>query len=118
MQSVAADLKPLSMQLPEPLQVSWFLHCEPATPQDVPEVAKFVWQTPPAPHVSAALQVVAVGSPHALLVEITVAAVVPAIDGHPPTVAVTLYVPVAAVVALAIDGFWALEVNPLGPVQL
>ena len=118
MQSVAADLNPLSMQLPEPLQVSWFLHCDPATPQDVPEVVKFDWQTPPAPHVSGASHVVDVWLPHAPLVAVTVAAVVAAVDVHPPTVTVTLYVPVAAVVAFAIDGFCKLELNAFGPVQL
>ena len=90
MQSVATDLKPLSMQLPEPLQVSWFLHCEPATPQDVPEVAKFVWQTPPAPHVSGALQVVDVGSPQAPFVAVTVAVVLAAVDAHPFKVTVNV----------------------------
>jgi hypothetical protein len=59
-QSVAEDLKPLSVQVPDPLQVSWFLHCEPATPHDVPEAAKLFWQTPPAPHVLGASQVVEV----------------------------------------------------------
>ena len=47
----------------------------------------------------------------------TVAEVVPAGEVQPFTVAVTLYVPVAAVVALGIVGFWAAEVKPLGPVH-
>ena len=34
---MALDWNPLSVQLPEPLQVSWFLHCEPATPHVVPD---------------------------------------------------------------------------------
>jgi hypothetical protein len=38
-QPVAADLKPLSTQVPAPSHVSWFLHCEPATPQFVPAPA-------------------------------------------------------------------------------
>ena len=46
---------------------------------------------------------------------LTVAAVVPAEDVQPLTVAVTLYVPVAAVVALVIDGFWDEELKLLGP---
>ena len=41
---------------------------------------------------------------------LTVALVVPAADAQPLTVAVTLYVPVAAVVALEIVGFWDEEV--------
>ena len=48
---------------------------------------------------------------------LTVAAVVPAAEVQPLTVAVTLYVPVAAVVALGIVGYWAPELNPSGPVQ-
>ena len=78
------------MQLPEPLQVSWFLHTVPATPQDVPEPAKFGWQTPPAPHVSGASQVVDVWLPQAPPVPVTVAVVVPAEDAQPLTVTVTL----------------------------
>ena len=89
-QRVELDLKPLSMQLPDPLHVSWFLHCDPATPQFVPEAAKFDWQTPPAPHVSGALHVVEVWLPHAPPEAVTVAAVVPAGPVQPPTVAVTL----------------------------
>ncbi len=90
MQSVEEDLKPLSTQVPEPLQVSWFLHCEPATPHAVPDAAKFGWQTPPAPHVSGASQVVEVWLPQAPPVAVTVAVVVAALDVHPPTVTVTL----------------------------
>ena len=48
---------------------------------------------------------------------LTVAVVVPAVLVHPLTVAVTLYNPVAAVVALAIVGFCKVDVKPLGPVQ-
>ena len=51
-------------------------------------------------------------------VALTVAVVVPAADVQPETVTVTEYVPVAAVVALAIDGFWSADVKPFGPVQL
>ena len=47
----------------------------------------------------------------------TVAAVVPAEDVQPLTVAVTLYVPVADVVALEIVGFWSADVKLLGPVH-
>ena len=34
------------------------------------------------------------------------------------SVTVTLYVPPAADVAFGIDGFWSVDVNPFGPVQL
>ena len=47
----------------------------------------------------------------------TVTVVVPAIEEHPFTVAVTEYVPLAAVVALGMVGFCTFEVKPLGPVQ-
>jgi hypothetical protein len=49
--------------------------------------------------------------------ELTVTTVVPAAEVQPPSVAVTLYVPEAAVVGLASVGFCALEVNPFGPLQ-
>jgi hypothetical protein len=116
-QSVATESNPLSMQLPAPSQVSWILHCDPATPQAVPGAAKFDWQIPSAPQVSDALHVVEVGSPHASPVAITVAAVVAALETQPFTVTVTLYVPVAAGVAPTIDGFWSCELKP-GPVQV
>jgi hypothetical protein len=47
----------------------------------------------------------------------TVTTTVPAEPEHPATVAVTEYVPLAAVVAPAIEGFCTDEVNPLGPLQ-
>jgi hypothetical protein len=47
----------------------------------------------------------------------TVTATVPAGPVHPATVAVTEYVPVAAVVAEAMLGFCVAEVKLLGPVQ-
>lgn len=44
--------------------------------------------------------------------------VVPAVVGEQPgTVAVTEYVPLAAVLALAMTGFCEVEENPLGPVH-
>ncbi len=43
--------------------------------------------------------------------------VVPATLVQPATVTVTLYVPEAAVVTLAIVGFWRVELKLLGPVQ-
>jgi hypothetical protein len=51
-------------------------------------------------------------------VALTVADVDPAADVQPFTVRVTLYVPVAVVVALLIDGFCKVEAKLLGPVQL
>ena len=50
-------------------------------------------------------------------IALTVAVVVPAVLVHPLTVAMTLYSPVAAVVALAIVGFCKVDVKLLGPVQ-
>lgn len=47
----------------------------------------------------------------------TVAVVEPAALVHPLTVIVTEYVPVLAVVAAAIEGFCAVDVNPPGPVH-
>jgi hypothetical protein len=52
-----------------------------------------------------------------LPVAITVAVVVAAVDVHPVTVTLTLYVPVAAVVAPTIDGFCAVDEKEFGPVQ-
>ena len=48
---------------------------------------------------------------------LTVTTVVPAALVHPPTLAVTEYVPVAATVAPAIDGFCTEEEKLLGPVH-
>jgi hypothetical protein len=48
----------------------------------------------------------------------TVAIVVEAGLVHPFNVTVTEYTPVAAVVALVMDGFCREETNPFGPVQL
>lgn len=47
----------------------------------------------------------------------TVTIVVPAGPVHPLTVADTLYVPVAAVVADGMEGFWDDDEKPLGPVH-
>jgi hypothetical protein len=47
----------------------------------------------------------------------TVAFVEPAALVQPVTNTVKLYVPEAAVVAFAIEGFWSVEVKPLGPVH-
>jgi hypothetical protein len=51
-------------------------------------------------------------------IELTVTLVVPGVLVQVPTVAVTEYVPDAAVVAFDIEGFWSDDVKPLGPVQL
>ena len=48
----------------------------------------------------------------------TVTLNVPAGPGHPATVAVTEYIPVANVEAPGMLGFCVVEVNPFGPVQL
>ena len=50
---VPAALKPLSWQ-PPPEQVSWFVHCVPASPQEVPSATWFSWQVPDPLQVSAA----------------------------------------------------------------
>jgi hypothetical protein len=57
---------------------------------------------------------VAVGVPG---VGLTATVVEPAALVHPLTVSVTLYVPAAANVTLAIVGFCNAEVNPFGPVH-
>ena len=49
---------------------------------------------------------------------LTVAEVEPTADVQPLDVTVRLYVPVAAAVAFAIEGFCAEELKPLGPIQL
>jgi hypothetical protein len=51
-------------------------------------------------------------------VGLTATAVVPAADGQPFTVTVTLYVPLTADVAFGIEGFCWVELKLLGPVQL
>jgi hypothetical protein len=48
----------------------------------------------------------------------TTATVPAAVEPQPGTVAITEYVPVAAVLTFVIDGFCVVEVKPLGPVQL
>lgn len=47
----------------------------------------------------------------------TVTETVPTAPVHPPVAAVTEYVPPAAVVATANEGFWLVEVKLLGPVH-
>src|SRR2546426_9824987 len=71
-------------------------------------------QTPP---VQVSPVVHAFPSLHAPWLAMIVAAVVPAGEMHPPTVALTLYVPAAAVEAPAIAGFCWLDGKPFGPVQ-
>jgi hypothetical protein len=48
---------------------------------------------------------------------LTVTAIVPAALVHPATVAVTEYVPLAAIVAAGMEGFCKVEVKPFGPVH-
>ena len=48
---------------------------------------------------------------------LTTTLVVPAGEVHPPTVTFTLYVPVAAVGALGMDGFCTVDEKPFGPFQ-
>jgi hypothetical protein len=50
-QAVPAGWKPLSTQEP-PKQLSWFVHCVPASPQALPFAALFVWQAPAPSQVS------------------------------------------------------------------
>src|SRR5260221_7193681 len=70
------------------------------------------------PQVPGALLVVILAG-HAIIgAALTVAVVVPTAEVQPLTVTVTLYVPEAAVVAFAIEGFCSEDVKPLGPVQL
>lgn len=63
-------------------------------------------------------------SPPCLVIDVicgakTSAVVEPAADVQPlESVSVTLYVPLAAGETFAIDGFWSVDVNPFGPVQL
>jgi hypothetical protein len=86
--------------------VAPLLHC-----QLLPLLAVSVTLPPAQKLVGPLALIVATGS------AFTVTIVVPVADVHPLTVAVTLYVPEAAVVALAIVGFCKVEVKPLGPVQ-
>src|SRR2546428_303113 len=46
LQGVPVDLKPLSVQLPVPLQVSWLTHAVPASPQAVPAGSSLARQVP------------------------------------------------------------------------
>ena len=48
----------------------------------------------------------------------TVTVVIPAGDTHLPTLAVTLYSPDAVWPAFVMGGFWFVEINAFGPVQL
>src|SRR5207247_11299093 len=51
--AVPTTLKPLSVQLPVPLQVSWLVHSVPASPQLVPAATWLSWQAPLPLQVSA-----------------------------------------------------------------
>src|SRR2546426_7508216 len=65
-QAVPAGLKPLSVQLPVPLQVSWLTHAVPASPQEVPAGSSLVRQVPLPLQVSGLVHSVSAGLPQAV----------------------------------------------------
>src|SRR3989442_6666277 len=66
LQGVPVDLKPLSVQLPVPLQVSWLTHAVPASPQEVPAGSSLVRQVPLPLQVSGLVHSVSAGLPQAV----------------------------------------------------
>src|SRR2546426_919057 len=66
LQGVPAGLKPLSVQLPVPLQVSWLTHAVPASPQRVPAGSSLVRQVPLPLQVSGLVHSVSAGLPQAV----------------------------------------------------
>src|SRR2546426_4624858 len=66
LQGVPADLKPLSVQLPVPLQVSWLTHAVPASPQRVPAGSSLARQVPLPLQVSGLVHSVSAGLPQAV----------------------------------------------------
>ncbi|PYT33599.1 MAG: hypothetical protein DMF52_15200, partial [Acidobacteria bacterium] len=66
LQGVPAGLKPLSVQLPVPLQVSWLTHAVPASPQEVPAGSSLVRQVPLPLQVSGLVHSVSAGLPQAV----------------------------------------------------
>src|SRR5439155_20188217 len=70
LQGVPADLKPLSVQLPVPLQVSWLTHAVPASPQEVPAGSSLVRQVPLPLQVSGLVHSVSAGLPQAVPVDL------------------------------------------------
>ena len=65
-QAVPAGLKPLSVQLPVPLQVSWLTHAVPASPQEVPAGSSLARQVPLPLQVSGLVHSVSAGLPQAV----------------------------------------------------
>src|SRR5882672_8686495 len=70
LQAVPVDLKPLSVQLPVPLQVSWLTHAVPASPQTVPAGSSLARQVPLPLEVSGVVQSVSAGLPQAVPVDL------------------------------------------------
>src|SRR3989454_7094372 len=66
LQGVPVDLKPLSVQLPVPLQVSWLTHAVPASPQTVPAGSSLARQVPLPLQVSGLVHSVSAGMPQEL----------------------------------------------------
>src|SRR2546428_4330994 len=64
-QAVPVGLKPLSVQLPVPLQVSWLTQAVPASPQEVPARSSLVRQVPLPLQVSGLVHSVSAGLPQA-----------------------------------------------------
>src|SRR2546426_8628508 len=69
-QAVPAGLKPLSVQLPVPLQVSWLTHAVPASPQEVPAGSSLARQVPLPLQVSGLVHSVSAGLPQAVPVDL------------------------------------------------
>src|SRR2546425_7610390 len=66
LQGVPVGLKPLSVQLPVPLQVSWLTHAVPASPQEVPAGSSLARQVPLPLQVSGLVHSVSAGLPQAV----------------------------------------------------
>src|SRR2546428_8739423 len=69
LQGVPVDLKPLSVQLPVPLQVSWLTHAVPASPQTVPAGSSLARQLPLPLQVSGLVHSVSAGFPQGVPVD-------------------------------------------------
>src|SRR5437867_7740351 len=65
-QGVPVGLKPLSVQLPVPLQVSWLTHAVPASPQEAPAGSSLARQVPLPLQVSGLVHAVSAGVPQAV----------------------------------------------------
>src|SRR2546422_285340 len=70
LQGVPAGLKPLSVQLPVPLQVSWSTHAVPASPQRVPAGSSLARQVPLPLQVSGLVHSVSAGLPQGVPVDL------------------------------------------------